>query len=133
MLATSVEAQDKGAAPATITRKVKLGLVGLGGRGHWIAGLFAKHGGYDVHAVADYFPQVADEQGTALGVDPAQRFSGLSGYKRVIEIGVEAIALEDIPYFFPEQVRDAVGHTELGSPLLTSERTRFHSPRLRLR
>jgi hypothetical protein len=52
-LATSVEAQDQRSAPAAIARKVKLGVVGLGGRGHWIAGLFAKHGGYDMHAVAD--------------------------------------------------------------------------------
>jgi predicted dehydrogenase len=119
-LATAGEAQDQRPAPATITRKLKLGVVGLGGRGHWIAGLFAKHGGYDIHAVADYFPQVADEQGGALGVDPARRFSGLSGYKRVIESGVEAIALEDIPYFFPEQARDAVDaglHVYMAKPI----------------
>ena len=98
LLATAATAQDQTPAPAAITRKVKLGVVGLGGRGHWIAGLFAKHGGYDMHAVADYFPHVADEQGTALGVDPSRRFSGLSGYKRLIESGIEAIALEDFRY-----------------------------------
>jgi myo-inositol 2-dehydrogenase/D-chiro-inositol 1-dehydrogenase len=106
LLASAAAAQ----APAAVApgRKVKLGVVGLGGRGHWIAGLFRQHGGYDLSAVADYFPSVADEQGAALGVDPARRFSGLSGYKRLIESGIEAIALEDLPYFFPEQARAAV-------------------------
>jgi len=95
-------------APAKYKKKIKLGVVGLGGRGRWISGLFRKHGGYELHAVADYFPRVAEEQGKALGVDPARRFSGLSGYKRVIESGVEAIVIIDIPYFYPDQAKDAL-------------------------
>jgi hypothetical protein len=42
--------------PAEFTRKIKLGVVGNGGRGAWIAKLFQKHGGYEMHSVADYFP-----------------------------------------------------------------------------
>ena len=120
LIATSAPAQDQQAAPPALTRKVKLGVLGLGGRGRWIAGLFRRHGGYDMHAVADYFPHVAEEQGTALGVDPARRFSGLSGYKRLIESGIEAIALEDLPYFFPEQVGAAVDaglHVYMAKPV----------------
>jgi predicted dehydrogenase len=106
--------------PATFDRRIKLGIVGLGGRGRWIAGLFRRHGGYDMHAAADYFPRVVEEQGAALGVDPSRRFSGLSGYKRLIESGIEAVALEDIPYFFPEQVRAAVDaglHVYMAKPI----------------
>ena len=44
----------------------------------------------------------ADKCGDALGVDKSRRFSGLSGYKKVIESGVEAIAVETPPYFIPE-------------------------------
>ena len=51
------------------TRKIKIGLVGGGGRGSWIAGLFQKHGGYQFHGVADYFQAVAERAGDALGVD----------------------------------------------------------------
>ena len=101
LIATSASGQDQQAAPPALARNVKLGIVGLGGRGRWLAGLFRRHGGYDMHAVADYFPQVAEEQGTELGVDPARRFSGLSGYKRLIESGIEAIALEDLPVLLP--------------------------------
>ena len=120
LIATSASGQDRQAAPPARARKVKLGVVGLGGRGRWIAGLFRRHGGYEIHAVADYFPQVAEEQGTELGVDPARRFSGLSGYKRLIESGIEAIALEDLPYFFPEQVGAAVDaglHVYMAKPV----------------
>ena len=40
---------------ASAKQKIKLGLVGCGGRGSWIAKLFQQHGGYEMHAVADYF------------------------------------------------------------------------------
>lgn len=97
---------DAGAqAPNRPERRVKLGVVACGGRGGWIARLFAKHGGYEMHAVADYFPAVGDATGEVLGVPAARRFSGLSGYRRLIESGVEAVALETPPYFFPEHAR----------------------------
>jgi len=115
----AAEAAPAPAAPQA-QRKIKIGVVGLGGRGHWLAGLVQKHGGYDIHAVADYFPHVAAGQGKALGVDPARCFSGLSGYKKVIESGVEAIVIIDIPYFYPEQARaasDAGLHIYMAKPV----------------
>ncbi len=105
----SVLADDQVAStPNSVQRKIKLGLVGCGGRGSWIAGLFKEHGGYEIHAVADYFPEVADKCGESLGVDQTRRFSGLSGYKRVINSGVEAIALETPPCFFGDHAAAAV-------------------------
>ncbi|OGV53168.1 MAG: hypothetical protein A2X49_03075 [Lentisphaerae bacterium GWF2_52_8] len=104
-------AQEKAAAPTKsmeFKRKIKLGVIGNGGRGGWIAKLFQKHGGYTLWAVADYFQEVADKCGDALGVDKARRFSGLSGYKKVIESGVDAVALETPPCFIPEHARAAV-------------------------
>src|SRR5581483_9899447 len=66
------------ADPAPVrTRKVKLGLVGCGGRGSWIANLFQQHGGYEFHAVTDYFPVRAEKCGNELGVDHSRRFSTL--------------------------------------------------------
>ena len=94
--------------PAAPRRKIKLGLVGCGGRGSMLAGFFKEHGGYELHAVADYFPHKVDACGNSQGVDPSRRFSGLSGYQKVIQSGVEAIALETPPCFFPEHARAAV-------------------------
>ena len=93
------------------TRKIKIGIIGCGGRGSWIAGLFQKNGGYEIHAVADYFQEAADKCGDALGVDKSRRFSGLSAYKKLIESGVEAVALETPTYFLPGH---ATAATEAG-------------------
>jgi len=106
--AAANKAPATAAEPDGAPRKVKLGVVGCGGRGAWIASLFRQHGGYEMHAVADYFPEVVEAAGEALGVAKARRFSGLSGYRRLIASGVEAVALETPPCFFPEHVRAAV-------------------------
>ncbi len=110
----------RAAGPAPAARKIKLGVVGCGGRGAWIANLFRQHGGYEMHAVADYFPEVAESAGNALGVAATRRFSGLSGYRRLIESGVEAVALETPPCFFPEHVQAAVDarlHVYMAKPV----------------
>jgi Predicted dehydrogenases and related proteins len=107
-------------APKSFSRKIKLGVIGNGGRGAWIAQLFKEHGGYEMWAVADYFPEVADKCGADLGVDPSRRFSTLSGYKRLIESGVEAVAVETPPYFIPEHVTAAVDaglHVYMAKPV----------------
>lgn len=109
-------------APVTYGRKIKLGIIGCGSRGKWIAKLFARHGGYTVHAVADYFPEVAQQAGGELGVDAARRFSTLSGYQRLIESGVEAVALETPPCFFPPHAQAAVEaglHVYCAKPVAT--------------
>ena len=61
--------------------KVKIGLIGCGGRGAWIADLFQQHGGYELVAVADYFQDRVDAAGDKLNVAAAQRFTGLAGYR----------------------------------------------------
>ena len=110
LLAAKVGRAEDAATPPPVVygRKIKIGVVGNGERGSWIAGLFLAHGGFELHSVADYFPDVVAKCGDSLGVDKARRFSGLSGYKRLIESGVEAVAIEAIPYFFPEQTSAAV-------------------------
>ena len=58
--------------------------------------------------------------GKALGVDKSRCFSGLSGYKRLIESGVEAVVIIDVPYFYPEQAKAAVAaglHVYMAKPV----------------
>jgi predicted dehydrogenase len=123
VLAEKTNAQPASANPAPakiFERKIKLGIVGCGGRGSWIAKLFQRHGGYEIHCVADYFQEVADKCGDALGVPAGRRFSTLSGYKRVLESGVEAVALETPPCFFPEHGNAAVAaglHVYMAKPV----------------
>ncbi|MBN1422030.1 MAG: Gfo/Idh/MocA family oxidoreductase [Planctomycetes bacterium] len=113
-----VEPESILGAPAA--SRIKLGVIGCGGRGRWITGLFAQHGGYEIHAVADYFREVADACGDAFKVDKARRFSGLSGYEGVIASGVDAVALETPPYCFPDHARAAVAaklHVYMAKPV----------------
>ncbi|MGA3328360.1 MAG: Gfo/Idh/MocA family oxidoreductase [Terriglobia bacterium] len=94
-------------ASASTHAKVKAGLVGCGGRGSLIGSFFKKHGGFELWAVADYFPAVADTAGDALGVDKSRRFSGLAGYQKLIDSGAEVVILENIPAFMPDQATAA--------------------------
>lgn len=105
---------------STANSKVRLGLIGCGGRGTWIARLFLHHGGYTLAAVADYFQEAADRCGDEYEVPKAKRFTGLSGYKRLLESGVDAIAVESPPYFHPGQAEagvDAGVHVYLAKPI----------------
>jgi len=64
----------RGQTTTPATRKIKLGVVGCGGRGAWIAGLFREHGGYEMHAVADYFPGSPQPRATPSASIPAAAF-----------------------------------------------------------
>jgi predicted dehydrogenase len=127
--AVSASAVLRGAAaePSTVgapdfKRKIRLGLIGCGNRGAWIAKLFRQHGGYELHAVADYFPEVAEKVGVELGVERSRCFATLSGFQRVIESGVEAVLLQTPPCFFPQHAPAAVAaglHVYCAKPVAT--------------
>jgi len=95
-------ADPPAAASLKRDRKIKLGLIGCGGRGPWLADLFQKHGGYEIHAVADYFPDFAERAGARFGVAKGRCFSGLAGYKRLLDSGVEAVVVVNVPRFHAE-------------------------------
>jgi len=92
----------------SVDRKIKIGIVGLGHRGNLVGDFCRAHGGYEIAAVADYFENTAQQHGQRLGVPQDKIFSGLSGYKRILDSGVEALLVMDVPYFYPEQAAAAV-------------------------
>ncbi len=99
---------------------VDLGIIGCGGRGTWIANLFQKHGGYNIVAAADYFQDRVDNLGGKIGVPSSRRFTGLSGYRRLLEQKVDAVAIESPPFFHPIHAADAVAagkHVYLAKPV----------------
>ena len=100
--------------------RLEVGVIGLGGRGKWITGLIEKHGGYQITSVADYFPAVVNAAGEQFKVSKERRFSGLSGYKKLIESRLDAVFLETPPYCFPDHVKAAVEagcHVYIAKPL----------------
>lgn len=105
---------------ATANSRVRWGLVGCGGRGKWIARLVREHGGYELTAVADYFPERAEEAAREHGVPENRRFSGLNGYRRLLETDLDAVVIQSPPYFHPQQAADAVSagrHVYLAKPV----------------
>jgi len=105
---------------AEANSKVSLGLIGCGGRGSWIANLFKQNGGYEIVAAADYFQDRVDSFGQKFNIDPSRRYTGLNGYKKLLESKVDAVAIESPPYFHPEQAAAAVDagkHVYLAKPV----------------
>ena len=105
---------------AEANSKIDIGLIGCGGRGKWIADLFQKNGGYNFVAVADYFQDRVDEAGAKLNVPAANRYSGLSGYRKLLEQKLDAVVIETPPYFHPEQAAagvEAGKHVYLAKPI----------------
>src|SRR5262249_14890727 len=100
--------------------RINLGVIGCGGRGSWIADLFVKNGNYNLVAIADYFQDRVDSTGDKLKVEVNKRFTGLSGYKRLLEQKIDAVAMESPPYFHPTQAAAAVEagkHVYLAKPI----------------
>ena len=100
--------------------KIKLGVIGCGNRGTWIAKLFVKNGVYDVVACADYFEDRVKTFGEELGVPENKRFTGLSGYKKMLGEKLDAVAVISPPYFHPEHaaaVVDSGRHLYLAKPV----------------
>jgi predicted dehydrogenase len=97
-------AEGAAAAKPAIT----VGLVGVGSRGSQFAGLLARHAGFKVTAVADYFAPTAERVGERLGVPKARCFSGLGACQRLLASKVDAVLLETPPYFFPQHAKAAV-------------------------
>ncbi len=93
---------------AKANSRLKLGVIGCGGRGTWIADLFKKHGGYEIHAGADSFKDRVENFGKKHGVDGKRLFTGLSCHKKMLASGVDAVAIISPPYFHPQQTMDAI-------------------------
>ncbi len=100
--------------------KINLGIIGCGGRGSWIADLFNTHGGYNIVAAADYFQDRTDKLGDKFNIPANRRFTTLSGYKKMLESKVDAVAIISPPYFHPQQAAAAVAagaHVYLAKPV----------------
>src|ERR1019366_3832974 len=105
---------------AEANSKINIGLIGCGNRGKWVADLFQKDGGYNFVAVADYFQDHADEAGAKFNVPAANRYTGLSGYRKLLEQKLDAVVIESPPYFHPEQAAAAIEagkHVYLAKPI----------------
>jgi len=99
---------------------LEIGLIGCGGRGDWITGVFAQNKNYRLVAVADYFQDRVDAVGSKCNVPADRRYSTLSGYKRLLDSKLDVAVIETPPSFHPEQAAAAVEankHVFLSKPI----------------
>ena len=103
-----------------VSSKISLGSIGCGNRGSWIAGLFQKHGGYEITAAADYFPDRVNAFGDKYNVPASRRFTGLKGFQRLLDAKVDAVVIESPPYYHHTHAAAAVEagvHVYLAKPM----------------
>lgn len=108
-------------AESASNAKLRIGIVGCGGRANAVGDMALRDGRYEITAVADYFQDMVDEKGEKFGVPANRRFTGLECYQKMIEAGgFDVIAILSPPYFHPEQVEAAVEaglHVWLAKPI----------------
>ena len=94
---------------AEANSKLRLGVIGCGGRGSWIADLFAAHGGYQIVGAADFFKERVQHVAQKYQLASDRVFTGLKcAEKMIAKGGLDAVAIISPPYFRPEQATAAV-------------------------
>jgi predicted dehydrogenase len=90
--------------------KIRLGVIGCGKRGQWLANLFAEHGGYEIVGVADYFDAAVKSAVEKLKLPAGTpTFTGLQcAEKKIARGGLDAVAIVSPPFFHPVQAQAAV-------------------------
>ena len=95
-------------------KKLRAGLIGCGHRGTGTLLNFLSAGpGLEVGALADIFPDKIETVRERLRkykmeVPDEMCFSGLEGYKKVMESDVDVVLLATPPYFRPDHFKEAV-------------------------
>jgi len=101
--------------------KINVGMIGCGSRGgRFIGPKMKNHGKYNVVAGADYFQNKVDKFGKDFNIPQNRLYTGLSGYRKLLEQKLDAVAIESPPYFHPEQAAAAVDagcHVYLAKPI----------------
>lgn len=89
--------------------KIRLGVIGGGGRGTFTTEQFVNHGGYEIAAVADAFQDKADAFGERYQVAKERRFVGLDAFQQMLaKDTVDAVHVVSPSYFHNEQAAAAV-------------------------
>lgn len=97
----------------------KIGNIGCGGRGTFVTSIIKENPGFQLVAAADYFEDRVNKYGDANNIAAGKRFTGLDGYKKMLE-HVDAVAIHSPPYFHVQQAVDAVAagkHVLIAKPV----------------
>ncbi len=109
-------AQGQAGAPG---KPIRIGNIGCGGRGTFVSDILTENPALQLAAAADYFPDRVDKFGEKFSIPADRRFSGLDGYKKMLE-HVDAVAIHSPAFFHVQQAIDAVAagkHVLLAKPV----------------
>lgn len=98
---------------------IRIGNIGCGSRGTFVSGILKENASLQLVAAADYFADRAGTFGDKFGIAADRRFSGLDGYKKMLE-HVDAVAIHSPPFFHVQQAIDAVAagkHVLIAKPV----------------
>lgn len=118
-LLSAQDAGDKLAKPVHAGPVIRIGNIGCGGRGTFVSDIIRENPGFKLVAAADYFEDRVNKFSDAHGIAADMRFTGLDGYKKMLE-HVDAIAIHSPPFFHVQQAVDAVAagkHVLIAKPV----------------
>lgn len=101
--------------------KLRIGIIGCGGRSNSVGEMALQDGRFEIVALADYFQEAVDRQGGKFNVPADRRYTGLGCFKKMLDAGgIDIAAVLSPPYFHPEHVEAAVEaglHVWLAKPI----------------
>jgi myo-inositol 2-dehydrogenase / D-chiro-inositol 1-dehydrogenase len=99
---------------------VEVGIIGCGGRGNLIGGFLAEHTGARVVALADPFQDQLERTEQKLQLKSPRLYRGLQGHRELVRSKLDAVVIESVDYFHPEQAAAAVAagkHVFIAKPV----------------
>lgn len=99
---------------------LEIGVVGCGGRGAYVGGLFMEFTGARIAAVADPFEGQMDSISQKLKLNAPRRYAGIQGFRELLQSRLDAVVITSPPYFHPEQTEAALAagkHVYLAKPM----------------
>ncbi len=111
--------------PATVfgsqaNSALSVGIVGCGGRGNYVGGMFQEYAGARITALHDPFEDRLAAIREKLNLSSPRTFTGLEGYRELVETAIDAVLVMSPPYWHPEQTRAAVDagkHVYVAKPI----------------
>ena len=97
-----------------------IGVVGCGGRGNYVGGMFQEFAGARITAIHDPFADRLDATKAKLHLSAPRTYTGLDGYLELCHSDVDAVVITSPPYWHHIQARASIAagkHTYVAKPI----------------
>ncbi|MDP8244783.1 MAG: Gfo/Idh/MocA family oxidoreductase [Candidatus Hinthialibacter antarcticus] len=121
---------SKTAFTATANSALRMGVIGCGGRGNHVSGVFIRNTNSQIIGLADFFQDRLESTQQGLGerllamdrkkIESSKLFAGMDGYKKLLEEDLDHVLITSPPYYHPlhlEAVVNAGKHVYCEKPV----------------